>query len=227
MIVRCTLASLTLFLASPAMADAQTDPAGLEVYRQQDADLIARGAAAHRIVFMGDSITQGWDRDHQTLFSDPTHINRGISGQTLAQMRLRFGQDVIALHPETLVLLGGTNDFAGNGGPVSDEAVRADIRAMVEQARASGIRVILASILPTDHYHWATDIRPAARIVAHNRWLRDYAAREGLAFVDFHMPMATGQGAMRPGLSGDGVHPNAAGYAVMERILSPVIGARR
>jgi len=227
MSVRCTLASLTLLLASPATADAQTDPSGLEVYRQQDADLIARGAVAHRIVFMGDSITQGWDRDHQTLFSDPTHINRGISGQTLAQMRLRFGQDVIALHPETLVLLGGTNDFAGNGGPVSDEAVRADIRAMVEQARASGIRVILASILPTDHYHWAPEIRPAARIVAHNRWLRDYAAREGLGFVDFYTPMATGQGAMRPGLSGDGVHPNAAGYAVMERVLSPVIGARR
>ncbi|MDQ1232136.1 SGNH/GDSL hydrolase family protein [Sphingomonas sp. SORGH_AS_0879] len=226
----CRLALLVGALLSAGPVPAQEtggDWAALATYRQRDTDLIAGGAVAHRVVFMGDSITEGWDRDHQSVFADPLHINRGISGQTTAQMLVRFRQDVVALHPETVILLGGTNDIAGNGGEVDDATIRGHVRWMVELARANGIRVVLVSILPTNHYWWAPQVAPAARIADHNRWLRDYAARMGLTFVDAYAAMLAEAGAIDPGLSGDGVHPNAAGYAVMERVLRPVLGQGR
>lgn len=211
---------------APAVAQAdQPDWAGLSTYRQQDADLAARGSAAHRVVFMGDSITQGWDRDHQTLFADPRRINRGISGQTTGQMLLRFRQDVIALRPETVVLLAGTNDIAGNTGDTDDATIRGNIQSMAELARAAGIRVVLVSILPADHYWWAPKVDPVARIAATNQWLRDYAARGRLAYVDLFTPLLGTKGAIDPRYSRDGVHPNAAGYAVMERAIGPVLAA--
>lgn len=210
--------------AFPAHAtEAQDDWGGLHVYQKQDANLIARGPVAHRLLFLGDSITEGWDRDHQSLFADPRHINRGISGQTTSQMLLRFRQDVVALRPETLFLLGGTNDIAGNGGQVSDDVLRGNIETMVELAQVHGIRVVLLSLLPTDHYWWAPEIAPVGRIRAHNAWLKDYAARKGIAFVDLYDAMATEAGAINPAYSEDGVHPNAAGYAVMERLLRGVL----
>ena len=213
-----------LLIACPVPAqEAGGDWAALATYHQRNVDLIARGPVAHRVVFMGDSITEGWDRDHQSIFADPRHINRGISGQTTAQMLVRFRQDVVALHPETVILLGGTNDIAGNGGEVDDATIRGHVRSMVELAQAHGIRVVLLSILPTNHYWWAPQVTPAARIADHNRWLRDYATRAGLTFVDMHGAMLAGDGAIDPALSGDGVHPNAAGYAVMERVLRPVL----
>ncbi len=213
-----------LLIAGPVCAQENGgDWAALATYHQRDLDLIARGPVAHRMVFMGDSITEGWDRDHQSIFADPRHINRGISGQTTTQMLIRFRQDVVALHPETVILLGGTNDIAGNGGEVDDATIRGNIRSMVELARANGIRVVLLSILPTNRYWWAPQVAPAARIADHNRWLRDYAAEAGLTFVDMHGAMLAGDGAIGPALSNDGVHPNAAGYAVMERVLRPVL----
>lgn len=214
-------AILFLMLAfAGAPVTAEEDWAALHVYAQRDADLAARGHVAHRVVFMGDSITEGWDRDHQTIFASPLRINRGISGQTTSQMLARFRQDVIALEPETVVLLGGTNDIAGNGGPVSDAVLRGNIQSMVELAKAHGVRVILLSVPPADRFWWATDVHPAARIRQHNAWAKAYADSVGARFVDIHTPLSTPEGAMAPAYSGDGVHPNAAGYAVIERTLA-------
>lgn len=220
--IACSLMSSTVFAA-----EAGADWAGLDVYRQQDADLVARGPIAHRVVFFGDSITQGWDRDHQTLFADPRHINRGISGQTTGQMLLRFRQDVIALRPGTVVILAGTNDIAGNTGVTTDDTIRGNIRSMAELAQVNGIKVILLSILPADHYWWAPDINPVTRISDHNAWLRDYAAQNHLTFVDLYTLMLGTKGAINAVYSEDGVHPNAAGYLVMELTLRPALASSK
>lgn len=213
------VATLALMAGAPARAE-EADWADLAAYAQRDADLAARGAVAHRVVFMGDSITEGWDRDHQGLFADPTHINRGISGQTTGQMLLRFRQDVLSLEPAAVVILGGTNDIAGNGGPVSDETLRGNIQSMAELARAHHIRVLLLAVPPTDHFWWARDVQPAARIKAHNAWLRSYAQAQHFAFVDSHAPLANAQGGIAETFSRDGVHPNAAGYRVLEGVIA-------
>ncbi|WP_414997099.1 SGNH/GDSL hydrolase family protein [Asticcacaulis sp.] len=204
--------------------DSEQDWPNLSAYRQRDADLIAQAPVPHRVVFMGDSITEIWDRDHQTLFADPNHINRGISGQTTAQMLLRFRQDVIDLKPEVVVILGGTNDVAGNTGPATDDMIAGNIASMAELARAHGIRVVMVSILPTDHYWWAEDIHPAQRIVGLNSRLRAYAAQADIPFVDLYSLMVADGGAIHPKYSADGVHPNVAGYAVMN---APVLAAVR
>ncbi|CAL4869573.1 hypothetical protein MMA231_03865 (plasmid) [Asticcacaulis sp. MM231] len=196
-----------------------TDWANLHAFRQRDADLIARGPIPHSVVFMGDSITEFWDQDHQNQFAEPTHINRGISGQTTQQMLLRFRQDVIALQPETVIILAGTNDIAGNTGVTTNAMIEDNIASMAELARSHGIRVILASVLPADHYWWAPDIKPAARIADLNLWLKAFAAKQGAGYINFFTPMADQTGGLKPEYGADGVHPNAAGYAVMNRLV--------
>lgn len=218
---RILLCGLVLFASASSVSQAaeSEDWPDLAAYAQRDADLVAQPPAPHRVVFMGDSITEIWDRDHQSVFADPDHINRGISGQTTSQMLLRFRQDVIGLKPETVVILGGTNDVAGNTGPVTDATIEGNIASMAELAHAHGIHVVLVSLLPADHYWWAEDIHPAQRIVTLNAWLKAYAAREGFTFVDLHSRMTATGGAINPAYSQDGVHPNVAGYAVMAPLI--------
>lgn len=187
--------------------------------RYQDAN--ARVTGPVKVVFMGDSITQGWF-DMVPGFFTPGRYGRGISGQTTPQMLLRFRQDVIDLHPQVVQIMAGTNDIAGNTGPMTPEQTQANLMSMAELARAHGIRVILASIPPADHFPWRPGIEPAARIAALNGWMKDYAARTGATYADYWSALHDGA-ALKAAWTSDGVHPNKAGYAVMAPVAEAAI----
>lgn len=186
--------------------------------RYRDANLAdAAGTARPRIVLMGDSITQGW-YDLDRAFFTPGRIGRGIGGQTTSQMLLRFRQDVIDLKPQVVQIMAGTNDIAGNTGPMTDEQVQGNFRSMVEMAQAHGIRVILASIPPADQFPWRPGLDTGPRIQRLNAWLKSYAASTGSVYADYWTAMkGTGLGA-REGLTSDHVHPTLAGYEVMNKV---------
>lgn len=170
------------------------------------------------VVFMGDSITENWLLGDPALFG-AARVNRGIGGQTTPQMLLRFRADVIALRPRAVHIMAGTNDIAGNTGPSTLQGVKNNLISMVELAKANGIEVLLGSIPPAGAFDWRPGLDPRPFITELNNWMRDYAARENLVYVDYHMPLAAADGALRAELGNDGVHPNRAGYAVMRRAL--------
>ncbi|BCI71562.1 GDSL-like Lipase/Acylhydrolase family protein [Sphingomonas sp. S17] len=190
-------------------------------YRDDNAKLGAPVAGQPRVVFMGDSITEGWVGKMPQFFV-PGRVGRGISGQTTSQMLLRFRQDVIDLHPAVVQIMAGTNDIAGNTGPTTDAQVQANIMSMVELAQAHGIRVILASIPPADHFEWKPGLKPAPRIAAMNAWLKDYAKRVGATYADYWSALHVGD-ALNPAFGTDGVHPNEAGYAAMAPVANAAI----
>lgn len=198
-----------------------TDWAWLGRYR--DANAALTDTTTPRIVFIGDSITQGWIDKVPTFFT-PERIDRGIGGQTTPQMLLRFRQDVIALKPAVVQIMGGTNDIAGNTGPMSVDETKANIMSMADLARANGIRVILASIPPADHFPWRPGLETASRIAAMNAWLKEYAKRTEAIYADYWTALHDGQ-ALRAALTYDGVHPNAAGYRVMAPVADAAIRA--
>jgi len=194
------------------------DIAELERYRKDNTALAAVTAHEDRVVFYGDSITDAWGNrpDRWPFFAGKGYLDRGISGQTTAQMLIRFRQDVIDLHPKVVLLLAGTNDVAGNLGPASLQMAADNIVSMVELARANGIRMVLCSTLPADHYTWRKDVKPAEPIRRLNAWMKKYAAAQGLVYVDYYAALTDANGGMKEGTSQDGVHPTAAGYAIME-----------
>ena len=199
----------------------RTDWAWLERYRAENAALPPAGA--RRVVFMGNSITQAWAPLFPMLFPGREYIGRGISGQTTPQMLVRFRQDVVALTPKVVVILAGTNDIAGNTGPSSIEMIEDNLASMAEIARANGIRVVLASVLPVDDYPWRRGLEPAPKIMALNAWMQRYAAEHGAVYLDVHSPMQTAEHGLRRELTYDGVHPNEAGYRVMAALVERAI----
>ena len=211
--------------AAPNAADVRlhNDWAYLERYRQANAALPAASAGENRVVFYGNSITEGWARYFDKEFAGKPYIGRGISGQTTPQMLVRFRQDVVDLKPAVVVILAGTNDIAENTGPATDEMIQDNLASMAEIAHANGIRVVLASILPVYRYPWRSALEPAQRIVTLNAWLRDYAARHGHVYLDYHTPMADERQGLRAELTRDGVHPNVAGYEVMAPLTQRAI----
>ena len=190
-----------------------TDFGNLARYRNADEKLGAPAPGVNRVVFMGDSITDAWHLD--VSFPGKPYINRGISGQTTPQMLVRFRQDVINLKPKVVVILAGTNDIAENTGPMTPEETEGNLMSMVQLARANGIKVVLCSILPSTNFWWHNGLHPAPKIVALNKWIKEYATREGYPYVDYYSAMADAQGGLPENLSKDGVHPLPAGYAVM------------
>lgn len=191
----------------------RNDWANLERYRQANADLPP--SSGGRVVFFGNSITEVWARYFDEHFPGKPYIGRGISGQTTPQMLVRFRQDVIALKPNVVVILAGTNDIAGNTGPSTLEMIEDNIMSMAELARANGIAVVLCSVLPVYDYPWRPGLEPAEKIVRLNAWMRDYAAANNLIYVDYHSAMADERQGLPRELSSDGVHPNESGYRVM------------
>ena len=187
------------------------------------ADNRALAAQKVRVVFMGDSITDNWIHADANLFSNGV-VDRGISGQTTPQMLVRFRADVIALKPQAVHIMAGTNDIAGNTGPMSPDQTKANIRTMTELARAHGIRVILASIPPADGFPWRPGLATADPIIAMNAWLKAYAAANNATYADYWTALHDGK-AMRAELASDGVHPNAKGYAVMAPVADKAIRA--
>jgi lysophospholipase L1-like esterase len=202
-----------------------TDWPGLQRYARANAELPPPAAGERRVVFMGNSITEGWARHFAELFPGKPYVGRGISGQTTPQMLVRFRQDVIALKPAVVVILAGTNDIAGNTGPSTLEMIEDNLASMTELAQANGIRVVLCAVLPVFDYPWKRGLEPAPKIVALNTWIRDYAAKRGAQFADFHTAMADARQGLPPELAGDGVHPNMAGYRLMAPIVERAIAA--
>jgi lysophospholipase L1-like esterase len=201
------------------------DWAWLARYRDDNARLAPPRAGERRVVFMGNSITEAWARHFDAMFPGKPYVGRGISGQTTPQMLVRFRQDVVALRPAVVVLLAGTNDIAGNTGPSSLEMIEDNVASMVDVAQANGIRVVLLSVLPVYDYPWKRGLEPAPKIVALNAWLKDHAAKRGAVYVDLHAAMRDARDGMRAELSGDGVHPNEAGYRVMAPLVAAGIAA--
>jgi lysophospholipase L1-like esterase len=200
-----------------------TDWPNLARYRPMNAELPPPVPGENRVVFMGNSITETWAKSFTELFPNKPYIGRGISGQTTPQMVLRFRQDVIVLKPKVVVILGGTNDIAGNTGPSTLEMIEDNLASMAELAKANGIRVVLASVLPVFDYPWKKGLEPANKIIALNAWIKDYAAKNGAVYVDFHTAMVDDRGGTKSELSLDGVHPNAAGYAIMAPLVEQAI----
>jgi lysophospholipase L1-like esterase len=196
----------------------------LSRYAAANAALAAPPPGETRVVFFGDSITDNWSKaGYGGFFPGRPYVNRGIGGQTTSQMLLRFRADVLDLKASVVVILAGTNDIAGNAGPVTLETVESNLTAMAELARAHGVRVVLASLLPVADGKLdakgqpivRTTDRPAAKLQALNAWLAEYALKNGGAYLDYHSAVADASGRLKPELNDDGLHPNAAGYAVM------------
>jgi lysophospholipase L1-like esterase len=199
------------------------DWANLARYRAENATLGPPRPGAQRVVFMGNSITEGWARYFDTMFPGRPYVGRGIGGQTTPQMVVRFRQDVIALQPAVVVILAGTNDIAGNTGPSTLEMIQDNLASMADLAKASGIRVVLSSVLPVYDYRWRPGLEPAPKIIALNAWMKKYAATHGAVYLDYHTAMADARGGLRRELGDDGVHPNEAGYRVMAPLAERAI----
>jgi len=218
---------LVVFLVAaarlPAQAPSSPDWPNLTRYRDANMALGDPRPGEQRVVFMGNSITEGFAPYFATLFPGKPYIGRGISGQTTPQMLVRFRQDVIALKPAVVVILAGTNDIAGNTGPSTLEMIEDNIASMAELARANGIRVVLSSVLPVFDYPWKPGLEPAPKIVALNQWIRGYAARKRAVYLDYHSAMADERQGMRKEFAEDGVHPNEAGYRVMAPLAEQAI----
>ncbi len=201
----------------------RTDWANLQRYQKANAELRPAAAGEQRVVFYGNSITEGWARYFPTMFPGKPYVGRGISGQTTPQLLVRFRQDVVALQPAVVVILAGTNDIAGNTGPSTVEMIEDNLASMAEVAKANGIRVVLSSVLPVYDYPWRPGLEPAGKIVRLNAWMKSYAGTHGAVYCDYHSAMADARQGMRSDLASDGVHPNEKGYAVMAPLVERAI----
>jgi lysophospholipase L1-like esterase len=205
------------------------DYGNLNRYAADNQKIQPPAAGEERVVFMGDSITDGWGRSTNPnvmspFFPGKPYINRGISGQVTAQMLLRFYPDVIALKPKAVVILAGTNDIGSNIGPVPNEIIQNNLTAMADMARANNIKVILSAVMPVCDYHRPqTETRPPFRIKALNQWIQDYCSKHDLVYLDYDSAMVDDKGFFKADLTYDGLHPNAAGYQVMGPLAAKAI----
>lgn len=201
-------------------------------YHEANTTTTAPAKNEDRVVFMGDSITDSWDDPkYGGFFPGKPYIDRGISGQTTPQMLIRFRPDVIALQPKVVVILAGTNDIAGNTGPMTLAAIEDNLTSMFELAHANGIRVVLASLLPISDYEKNKDgqaiirskQRPPEQIISLNAWMKKYAAAHGGIYLDYYSAMVDDKGFLKEELSEDGLHPNQKGYDVMAPLAEQAI----
>jgi lysophospholipase L1-like esterase len=208
------------------------DWAQLGRYRDANAQQAPAANAEARVLFLGDSITDSWDDPKfGGFFPGKPYINRGISGQTTPQMLLRMPADVLAHKPKVLVLLAGTNDIAGNTGMMTNQQIQDNITMIAELATLHGIKVVLASVLPTSNYHAKpgdplppqTVRRPPERIRALNTWLKAYADSNRHVYLDYYTATVDAQGMLKTELSADDLHPNIAGYQIMAPLAEAAI----
>lgn len=208
-----------------AMAQKHDQFANFKRYDQANKELPAPTKKEKRVIFMGNSITEGWVKIHPEFFKENGYIGRGISGQTSYQFLLRFRNDVINLKPKLVIINAGTNDVAENSGPFDIENTFGNIASMAEMAKANKIKVILTSVLPAAGFRWNKKITDAPdRIEALNAKIEAYAKANKIPYVDYYQPMVSGaERALNPDYSKDGVHPTLDGYLVMEALIKPVI----
>ena len=212
------IAMLTLLSVTATAQDdpLRTDWANLKRYASENKALKPAASTEQRVVFMGNSITEGWLKTDSSFFMNNPYVNRGISGQTTPQMLLRFRQDVIDLKPKVVVILAGINDIAENTGPTTLEAIFGNIVSMAELAKANNIRVVLCSVLPAYAFPWRPALQPVDKVVALNQMIKAYAVKEKLPYVDYFSAMADERKGLDKRYTNDEVHPTLAGYKVME-----------
>ena len=213
-----------LAVTAQTLADQLQDWNQLGRYHADDQALEAQPPDPHRVVFLGDSITDLWNLPQ--FFPGKPYVNRGISGQTTSQMLVRLYPDVLDLKPAAVVLLAGTNDIARNTGPETLQMIAENVQAIVELAQAHGIKVILCSLTPVSDYtrRHQTGQRPPSDILRLNAWLRDYAAKGNLGFADYYSALVDDRGMLKEGFSDDGLHPNAKGYELLAPVVEKAVG---
>ena len=206
--------------SGPAIAQ---DWANLQEYRAENQALPAPGAGESRVVFMGNSITIGWLQTVPEFFEGKPYVNRGIGGQTTPQMLLRFRQDVIDLKPSVVLILAGTNDIAGNTGPMTLDQILDNLKSMAELALAHGIQPVLCSVLPAADYPWRPGLQPDVKIPRLNAMIQACAREKGLVYLDYFSAMANEQNGLDTSLAEDGVHPTRKGYELMAPLAEAAI----
>ena len=216
------LLTLIFLLCFTGISFAQ-DWANTSRFKDDNAKLGLPGSGEKRVVFMGNSITEGWIRTSPEFFTGKSYVNRGISGQTTPQMLVRFRSDVINLKPALVVILAGTNDIAGNTGPSTLEMIMDNLISMCELAKANNIKVVLSSVLPAFDYPWKPGMQPVEKIAALNAMIKNYADQNGIVYLDYYSAMADEHKGLPKELSGDGVHPNKKGYDVMAPLAEAAI----
>lgn len=199
------------------------DWANLAYYQKENCELPQPSKNEHRVVFMGNSITEGWTGHSPEFFHGKPYINRGIGGQTTPQMLIRFKQDVVNLQPEIVVILAGTNDLAGNTGTSTNQMIIDNISSMAEIAKANGIKVILSSILPVYDYPWRPGLFPSQRIIEINEWMQSYCKANDHIYLDYFSAMVDERNGLPKKYANDGVHPTKEGYSVMEQLVEQAI----
>lgn len=205
-----------------SVASAQDWP-NIKRYQEANSKLTLPVKNETRIVYMGDSITDFWISNDSTFFASNNYIDRGISGQTTGQMLLRFRQDVIELKPKVVLILGGINDIAENNGPEKIQEIFGNIVSMAQLARANSIKVIISSVLPAFRLPWRPTINPVPKVRELNKLLKNYTAENGIIYLDYFAAMADSRPGLPIELSKDGVHPNLAGYKIMEALSQKAI----
>jgi lysophospholipase L1-like esterase len=216
-------ADCCLQFSAQSLADQLQDWNQIGRYHEDDVRLQAQPAEKGRVVFLGDSITDGWKLAQ--YFPGKPYVNRGISGQTTPQMLVRFYPDVLNLHPAAVIILAGTNDIARNTGPETLEMIEDNLRAMCELAQKHGIKVVFCLLLPVSDYtqHKQTDHRPPPDILRLNAWMRRYAAEVKAEVADYYSVRVDSKGMLKEGYSEDGLHPNDRGYALMGSVAEAAI----
>jgi len=199
------------------------DWANRDRYRNENVKLGIPATGETRVVFMGNSITESWSSFDPGFFAVKSYINRGISGQTTPQMLIRFRPDVIELSPSVVVILAGTNDIAGNSGPATPEMIIDNIISMAELAKTNNIKVVLCSVLPVFEYPWSPGKNPVENIARLNTLIKEYSDLHGLVYLDYYSAMADDLMALKSEYTYDGVHPNEAGYKIMEKLVEEAI----
>ena len=226
-ILLALLVVVCMCITAPAVqAQKSKDFAGLARFAEKNAALAPVAKGEKRVVFLGNSITEGWMKHHKAFFEEnKNYVNRGISGQTSEQFLLRFRSDVINLRPYKVIINVGTNDIAENTRPYNEDYTFGNIVSMVELARANKIKVVLSSVLPAAGFSWRKDMKDApVKIEALNARIKAYAQKEKLPYIDYYTPMVYGdKRELNPAYTYDGVHPTAAGYEVMEKLVQEVL----
>lgn len=218
------LAFVLMFFALQSIQAQQNDDwPNLKKYREANVALGPPATNEQRVVFMGNSITEGWINKSPEFFKGRPYINRGIGGQTTPQMLIRFRADVVALKPKVVVLLCGINDIAGNTGPSTLEMIQDNIASMTEIALANNIKVVLSSVLPAYDFPWRPNMEPAPKVIALNKWIKAYAAQKKMVYLDYFSAMVDERNGMKSIYHTDEVHPNKLGYSVMEPLAEQAI----
>nr|WP_315224075.1 SGNH/GDSL hydrolase family protein [uncultured Flavobacterium sp.] len=215
--------ALLLIVTKIFSQEMKTDWANISKYSKENQTLKLDKTSENRIVFIGNSITEGWKISDPDFFSNKNYINRGISGQTSSQMLVRFRPDVIALKPKLVVILAGINDIAQNNGPIALEDIFGNIISMVELAKQNKIGVILSSVLPAYDFAWRKGLEPAEKVIKLNSMIKNYCEENQIVYVDYFSAMVDQRNGLDEKYTQDGVHPTLVGYKTMEPLLEKAI----